>query len=137
MKLRHDLGLHGMDENNLPPRLNSGQLTSGNESSFSYLPSIQGVFRTKLNSGASADIMASGRRQRFNGAYPKTGKNPLLMNGSRAARRLGNGLVLDTEKANGIKLFDAAKAREMLAKHSDSSNRIMDSPPDKGAKSRS
>ena len=59
------------------------------------------------------------------------------MNGSRAARRLGNGLVLDTEKANGIKLFDAAKAREMLAKHSDSSNRIMDSPPDKGAKSKS
>ena len=59
------------------------------------------------------------------------------MNNSRA-RRLGNGLVLDTEKANGIKLFDAVKAREMLAKQSDSSNRIMDSPSDKGVgKSRS
>ena len=39
----------------------------------------------------------------------------MLMN---SMRRLGNGLVLDMEKGNGIKLFDAKKAREMLARRS-------------------
>ena len=112
----------------MPSRLNSGNLPDS-ESSFSYLPSIPGVARTKLLSGASADFVVSGRRQRYTGAQSKTGKNPLLMN---SMRRLGNGLVLDTEKGNGIKLFDAAKAREMLARRSsqESVNNMM-TPDDK------
>ena len=105
MKLRQDLGI---------PRLNSGDIiTNNNDSSFSYLPSISGVYRSKLTSGASADFGAGGRRQRYNQAFPKTGKNPLLMN---SMRRLGNGLVLDVQKSNGIKLVDPAKARAMLVK---------------------
>ena len=46
-------------------------------------------------------------------------------------RRLGNGLVLDTEKGNGIKLFDAAKAREMLARKSSQESVNMMTPDDK------
>ena len=40
-------------------------------------------------------------------------------------RRLGNGLVLDKEKSSGIKLFDAVKAREMLARRSSQESGII------------
>ena len=57
------------------------------------------------------------------------------MNNSRAARRLGDGLALDTEKASGIKLYDAAKAREMLARQSsqDTGSKLIESPDKSGA----
>ena len=44
----------------------------GKDSSFSYLPSIHGVYRNKMSSGASADMMAS--RKRNGGQYSRTGK---------------------------------------------------------------
>jgi len=111
-----------VNENDPIPRIHSG-LTNlpGNESSFSYLPSIRGVHRGKLTSGASADIVASGRQRiRYNGVFPKTGKNPLLMN---SMRRLGNEIVVDVQKSNGIRLVDPVRAREMLANRKSSQER--------------
>ena len=49
--------------------------------SFSYLPSIQGVYRGKLASGASADM--GGVSGGYSGRRRAAGKNPLLMANQR------------------------------------------------------
>ena len=84
--------------------------------SFSYLPSIYGVSKSKLGSEASADLRAV---RRGLGAVPNLpGKKPVLMGSYRRTKQLGSGLIPSGTSvykvASGIHLVDPIKAKELL-----------------------
>ena len=81
--------------------------------SFSYLPSIQGAYRSKLQSGPSPDIVGRVRR-RYGAPHPISGKSPLLMTNHRRMR-LDNGLG---KSGGGIKMIDQARAKELIRESS-------------------
>ena len=116
-------------EPSVGPGSNSHRLNTQNgngvqidESSFSYLPSIQGVGRSNLESGTSADIPVT-RYRRHGAPYSRTGKNPLLM----ASYRRMQAAALENTRA-GIKMVDPYRVKELIRDRSASSGNGGGSP---------
>ena len=86
---------------------------------FSYLPSIHGVYRSKLQSGASADLRAQKSRRNIGGA---TGKSPgnLMMASYRTRGSKGPFDVNQSmpDYSERIKYYDKLRAKELIQERS-------------------